>query len=535
MKINYIKFGIFLTLLFWLQILKANTADDKKLIKAIKNGDEKYIIAALKGRPDSDCELSNGKSGLYYTIVYDQPIITKLLLDKGADPNHISGKYPLLLWAIKYDRNRIARLLIEFGANVNYRDEKLNTPLIFAVGYNNMPMSKMLIDRGADPTLENALGNRATYYTTHWGNINAKKYIADMEAKVFDSKTIPSFHDGPYIFKSKENELNMFYYERVQSENSTRIIEKTIDFRNKDTIISGFGGDKNTYHIQKKYSPVPYKITTDSEIFAIGDVHGNYKALINLLINNKIIDSDLKWNFGKGQLVFLGDLFDRGSMVTETLWFLHELSFDAEKAGGNLFILLGNHETMALTGDHRYINEKYVYFTSYTFTNYFQLYAKETVLGKWLRNQNVILQINDNLFMHAGISPQFEIKKYSFPAINLALQNYLNSDAEFKKGSVEDDILGASGPLWYRGYSYSENTAPQVPQQFVNVFLGSKGLNRMIIGHNEQPGVSTSYEGKVVSIDVKIDESGKSAQGLLIAGAKLYRCYSDGRRELLDN
>ncbi|PKP33083.1 MAG: hypothetical protein CVU00_11010 [Bacteroidetes bacterium HGW-Bacteroidetes-17] len=533
MKMAYMKFGYFLILLFWIQTLNANTADEKKLIKAIKNGDEKYIFAALKERSDS--ELSNGKSGLFYAIKYHQTEIARLFLDKGADPNHLSGKYPLLLWAIKYDRNRIARLLIEFGANVNYRDKNLNTPLIFAVRYNNMPMCKMLIDRGADPTLENASGNRATYYTSYWGNINAKKYIADMEAKVFDSKTTPSLHDGPYIFKDEENELNMVYYDRDQKKNTTRLIEKTIDFRNKDTILKGFGWDKNTYHFQKKYSPVPYKINTDSEIFAVGDVHGKYHALINLLINNKVIDPELKWNFGKGQLVFLGDLFDRGSMVTETLWFLHELSIEAAEAGGNLFVLLGNHETMALTGDHRYINEKYIYFTSYTFTNYFQLYAKETVLGRWLRNQNAILQINDNLFMHAGISPQFEIKKYSFIEINLALQNYLNSEAELKKGTIEDDILSASGPLWYRGYSYSKNTTPQVPQQFVDVFLDSKGLSRMILGHNELPGISTSYEGKVVSIDVQIDESGKSAQGLLIAGTKLYRCYADGRRELLDN
>ncbi|MBU1012342.1 MAG: ankyrin repeat domain-containing protein [Bacteroidetes bacterium] len=533
MKIAYIKFGFFLILLFWLQIMKANTADEKELIKAIKNGDDKYVFTVLKEKPDYDCEFSDGKSGLYYAIKYDQTVIAKLFLNKGADPNHVSGKYPLLLWAIKYDRNRIARLLIEFGANVNYRDRNLNTPLIFAVRYNNMPMCKLLIDRGADPTLENSSGNRATYYTSYWGNLDAKKYIADMEAKVFGSKTIPSLHDGPYIYKVKEDELNMVYFERVQSENSTRIIEKTIDFSNKDTIIKGFGRDKNTYHFQKKYSPVPYKISTDGEIFAVGDIHGNYKALINLLINNKVIDSDLKWNFGKGQLVFLGDLIDRGSMVTETLWFLHELSFEAAEAGGNLFVLLGNHETMALTGDHRYINEKYNYFTSYIVTNYFQLYAKETVLGRWLRNQNVILQINDNLFMHAGISPQFEIKKYSFTEINLALQNYLNSGKEIVDGSLEHDILSAYGPLWYRGYGYSENTAPRVPQQFVDVFLGSKGLNRMILGHNELPGISISYEGKVVSIDVRIDESGKSAQGLLISGKELYRCYSDGRKELL--
>ena len=35
-----------------------------------------------------------------------------------------------------------------------------------------------------------------------------------------------------------------------------------------------------------------------------------------------IIDKNLNWKFGKGHLVVLGDIFDRGSMVTEVLWHL---------------------------------------------------------------------------------------------------------------------------------------------------------------------------------------------------------------------
>ena len=534
MAIKYLKLGISLIMLCWLSSAMALNPEERKIIKAIKAGDIEFVNSIIKDRSNIDCEFSNGKSGLYYAIKYDRIQIAKLILDKGAKPNFISGKYPLLTWAIKYNRRRIARLLIEFGADVNRPDNKLNTPLIIAAKLNNLWMCKMLIDRGANPTHKNLKSKRAIDFTMYWDNENAQDYLSSMEKKWIDSDTIPSYHDGPYIFKESENELVMQYYEHIQSDHLTRLIEKTIFYSGKDTIVSGIGWDKNTYHIRQKYQSVPDKIITKAKIFVVGDVHGEYNALLKLLINNRIVDLDRNWIFGNGQLVFLGDLFDRGSMVTETLWYLHELGFDAAESGGNVFVLLGNHEIMAMTGDHRYINDKYIYFDQYTYTNYFQLYEKESVLGAWLRNQNMILQINDNLLMHAGISPQFSLIKISYQAINLALQMYLNSDYETKKGSIEDIILSSYGPLWYRGYAYTENRLSQVPQQFVDNYLNAKGLSRMILGHNEQTGISISHKGKVVSVDVYINDSGESAQGLLVSKDKLYRCYSDGRKEIIE-
>lgn len=53
----------------------------------------------------------------------------------------------------------------------------------------------------------------------------------------------------------------------------------------------------------------------------------------------------------------------------------------------------------------------------------------------------------------------------------------------------------------------------------------------MSLGHNEQRTITTSYNGKVISIDVAIDESGRSAQGLLISADEIFKCSSDGLKE----
>jgi len=179
------------------------------------------------------------------------------------------------------------------------------------------------------------------------------------------------------------------------------------------------------------------------------------------------------------------------------------------------------------------LNDKYNYFTKYFNVYYSQLFEKNTVLGRWLRSQNIMVRINDYLFVHAGISPQFAVYNYACSEINSRIRAYLNTDYSLEEGSPEDVILGPIGPQWYRGYRNLDNSFPELTQQFVDMYLDSKGLKRMVLGHNEQASISSSYEGKVISADVAIDESGKSAQGMLISGDKIFICFSDGTSELL--
>jgi hypothetical protein len=505
--------------------------DEKTAKMAIEAGDIELLKSYLEKHPDLNCEFSNGKTGLYYAIVYDQVKISEFLLRRGADPDFIVDDHSTLRWAIKYDRGRIVRLLIEFGAEVNKPDQKQNTPLIYAAELNNLNMCKILIDRGADPLHANLNGKRAIDYAFLYSESYAYKYLLSMEEQCENQDTIPSVKDGPYIYREGDDWIVMTYYERIQDKNLTRLIEKTFPAGKTDTVVEGFGWDKNSYHITNKGTPDDSYLKTAGNIFVIGDIHGEYHALVNLLMNNKIIDADQKWIFGEGQLVLLGDVFDRGAFVTETLWFLYELGIQARNSGGKVHLLLGNHEIMAMTGDHRYLNPKYEYFSQYTHTDYYQLFDTNSVLGRWLRNQNIILRINDYLFLHAGISPEFAAYDYSFADINSRVQKYLSSGRIAEDGSPEDIILGPIGPLWYRGYMNAGKSPTEMTQEFVDDYLNSKGLKRMILGHNEQWTINASYAGKIISADVALDDSGRSGQGLFISGDEIFRCFSDGTKE----
>jgi hypothetical protein len=514
--------------------LTGQDKEEKSAISAIKSGNLELFKSYLELHPDLNCGFSNGKTGLYYAIEYDQFIITKYLLDRGADPNFIINDYSMLNWAIRNNMGRITRLLIEFGAGVNKEDDNQNTPLIYAAELNNLDICKILIDRGADPLHANLKRKRASDYAFFYDGSPAYKYLLKMEKQCQEQDSIPSMRDGPYIYWETDNRIVLTYYERDQDKNLTRLIEKTMEIGIQDTVVTGFGWDKNSYHISKQYTPDPDKIETAGDIFAVGDVHGKYNALVSLLINNKIIGPDRKWIFGNGHLVLMGDVFDRGAAVTEVLWFLYDLEFQAKDSGGDVHLLLGNHEIMAMTGDDRYLNGKYDYFTRYTRVYYYQLIEKNTVLGRWLRSLNLIMQVNDNLFVHAGISPEFAEYNYDYSDINIWVRNYLYSDYRTVDGSPEDIILGAIGPQWYRGYMYLNTSLPEITQQFVDDYLNSLSLKRMILGHNEQRTINASFQGKIISADISFDEEGKSAQGLLISRDMLYRCFSDGSRERIE-
>ena len=98
-------------------------------------------------------------------------------------------------------------------------------------------------------------------------------------------------------------------------------------------------------------------------IVAVGDVHGAYDELVQLLRATAIIDEHLNWSGGDTHLVSLGDLLDRGPGSRAVMDLLMRLSDEARATGGRVHVVLGNHELMNMIGDLRYVsNEEYAAF-----------------------------------------------------------------------------------------------------------------------------------------------------------------------------
>ena len=302
-------------------------------------------------------------------------------------------------------------------------------------------------------------------------------------------------NDGPYVFyvndslKAKMIEKSVLSEYYITAANFSEIktaIHLSCQYKDLLSVYS----QKPDYH--QKYNEV-------DSIIAVSDVHGQYEKYLDILKANGVIDNDLNWKFGKGHLVFLGDAFDRGDKVTELLWHLFALEKQAEKTGGMVHVLLGNHENMVLSGDQRYINEKYRKVEELTKTNYSDLYSANSVLGKWLRSKPVIITINDILFVHAGISIDMVRLKLTAKKTNKLLSGKIfGKDLPPDNKNKQLDLLaGDYGPLWYRGY-FDDSTFNESRTDSILAFYDSKHI---VVGHTTFKNIKVLYNNKIIGID----------------------------------
>lgn len=88
-------------------------------------------------------------------------------------------------------------------------------------------------------------------------------------------------------------------------------------------------------------------------VYAIGDLHGAYDPLVEMLQQLELVDEELRWVATTSCLVQLGDIVHRGTRTREILDLLMRLETEA---GGRLTVLLGNHEVLSLLGDMTYVS-----------------------------------------------------------------------------------------------------------------------------------------------------------------------------------
>lgn len=281
-----------------------------------------------------------------------------------------------------------------------------------------------------------------------------------------------------------------------------------------------------TVKLKKNYKDQKSVYKEAKKLFVLSDIEGEYKTFKQLLITAGVMNDQFKWTFGKGHLVICGDMFDRGSEVTETLWLIYHLEEQAKKEDGYVHFILGNHELMNLTDDLRYLNTKYSKLATDAGIPYKNFYSKETELGQWLRTKNIIEKIGDLLFVHGGVSQYVNQLAQPVEAINMLVRPFYDNTSDSLPPPVEL-LLSDAGPLWYRGYFMS----PAATMAQVDSTLKLFRVNKIIIGHTSVKQISSFYNGKVINIDVPHAKG--TSEGLLIDEKKYYRLGLKGEKVLL--
>jgi hypothetical protein len=299
-------------------------------------------------------------------------------------------------------------------------------------------------------------------------------------------------------------------------------------------------------------------------VVAIGDVHADFDRLAAVLRQAGLTDNRNRWSGGRTHLVLCGDLVDRGPASGRVLDLVMTLEQQAQRAGGRVHALIGNHEAMAMFGDLRYVSpEDYASFrnrdseklreaaaeaflaqmqTNGTapadpeawkkqfiaehplgWVERAQAFLPEGKYGKWLRGRNAIVKINDALFLHGGLSDKYA--DMPLTGINNQIRAEL-ANAAAGAGPVAADELG---PLWFRGLMQEPEDDPAT-RMLVERILERHGVRHIVVGHTPQAAVMPRFGGRVIGVDVALARVMGGQPAFLLIDKDGYAAVHQGRR-----
>ena len=280
----------------------------------------------------------------------------------------------------------------------------------------------------------------------------------------------------------------------------------------------------------------PSVLPAVDRIIVIGDLHGDWEMTIKSLKIGGVIDKNLNWIGGETIVVQVGDQIDRCRFTgiscslpeatkddeandLKILNYFTKLHNQAQKKGGAVYSIIGNHELMNVKGDMRYVSYENVKdFDNYKKPNG-EIIKDGMEARKWAFSpgnpianflgctRQLSLIIGSNLFVHAGVVPQIA-KKYGKEASNydmngieymnqimsLFLWDKLNSNIDTK------DLLdsGDYSPLWNRVFG-SKMQSQQQCDYLMNPLKEVYKVDRIFVGHTPQvtTGITNTCQGKI--------------------------------------
>jgi serine/threonine protein phosphatase 1 len=166
-----------------------------------------------------------------------------------------------------------------------------------------------------------------------------------------------------------------------------------------------------------------------NKIFAIGDIHGCYDQLLELLKKIPI-------NFKQDTLVFMGDYIDRGPNSVEVVDYLIKL----KKRVPGIIFLKGNHEDML----EKYLDgtDRFTYLLNggqQTLDSYLSRSTKTGIHPippdhmEFFKSLRLVYETDDYIFVHAGLRPKVALDSQETEDMLWIRDKFLHSGYDFGK------------------------------------------------------------------------------------------------------
>jgi len=273
-------------------------------------------------------------------------------------------------------------------------------------------------------------------------------------------------------------------------------------------------------------------------VVALGDVHGDSYALSTVLFNAGLINREGDWVGGETMLVQVGDVLDRGPDEAFCLSMLMRLQSEAREVGGDVIMMLGNHEVMNSDLDYRYVDPLGWFGWDDESDQLLSEQMAQNMQGKKKRGANkaaeatksesdwkklldraarlaenvgrpavkvlprfmqgrikalggregalskmpVVCTVGSTVFCHAGLMP--EVVAYGLQRLNDETSAYLSGKTTQKP--IFLDGMPQVSPIWHREFGKENLDLDMKALRAADGAMRVLGAKRMVIGHTPQ-------------------------------------------------
>eukprot|EP00210_Caulerpa_lentillifera_P002342 g2247.t1 len=292
---------------------------------------------------------------------------------------------------------------------------------------------------------------------------------------------------------------------------------------------------RNENSVQVGGCPPTY-ISARGKVIAIGDLHGDLRKTIRALELANVIRQGNRglpeWNGGNTVVVQLGDVLDRGDCEIGILMLLRELHDQAKNHGGGVYTLNGNHESLNVCGNFRYVtpgafSESQVVAgmtgkkLSFNWEDQVQarmsLYSPGGLLACELAKNPTVLVVNDTIFAHGGLLPVHV--NYGLERINQEMSAWMKGDITPTGSKSTPPYIAMGGPnsiLWNRTLGqerFDTSYDKYYACSMVKSVLKKVKAKRLVLGHTPQiTGCNSECDGQLWRADVGMSKGVLNAE-----------------------
>lgn len=184
------------------------TGDDAwNLVESVSRNNPVNTAFLLERGADPNAVSGIGNTALMYAVEQRNLEIVKMLVEAGADINThgFNGMGPLFP-AIFNSDFETAKFLLEHGANPNVKDDFGVTPLLYAAATNQYQAADLLLFYGADPGLRDPDGNDPLMAAVTFENIETSDVLLQ---NGLDPDTRDNMGNTPLIVSTQHGNYNI--------------------------------------------------------------------------------------------------------------------------------------------------------------------------------------------------------------------------------------------------------------------------------------------------------------------------------------